>query len=410
MIKRTAFAFVIWGLFAVWPSLGQTIVPGAPAFCADKTSKLYCQLPTLFDEANPNPFTAITESFASQLTQVPLASPASGIIYIYDPAIKIPVKAGQETYGPVLTDRGDTMGRHKLFLAFTFQHFTFSSIDGIGLGNIPVVFNVCTVTGQCAPIGTIDRVTPTVSQFAAFGTFGLTSTFDLSVAIPINNVSFGSAAVSCTICNGPIDSSVPPNGVQYVFQPALSYGSKVGIGDVVLRAKWRVLQKGKYKLALGADLRFPSGDALNFLGTGAWGVKPFAAFSRGGKFSPHANVGYQWNGDSVLGGQVAGTKGKLPDNLLYSAGFDAALFKKLTIAGDFLGQYVRDQLRLEPIMTDGVPDVATVNGSFNTAAGSVGFKLSLVKNLLITGNVLLRFDHNGLRYNPVPLAGISYTF
>jgi hypothetical protein len=27
----------------------------------------------------------------------------------------------QETYGPVLTDRGDTMGRNRFFLAFTYS-------------------------------------------------------------------------------------------------------------------------------------------------------------------------------------------------------------------------------------------------------------------------------------------------
>jgi hypothetical protein len=401
----------------LWASIAaaQTIVPGTPAYCTDRSDNLYCLLPRLFAEANPSPFVPITSAFASQLTQLPLASPASGIIYKYDPAIKLPVRAGQESYGPVLTDRGDTMGRNRLFLAFTYQHFTFSSIDGIALNDIPVVFNVCSISGQCAPIGTTDRIGLTVNQIAMFGTYGLTNHIDVSVAVPINDVSISGAGVSCNPCNGPYDYSTNPP-VQYVFKPASASGSKTGLGDVVVRLKWQVFSVDKYKLAFGGDFRAPTGDESNFLGSGAAGVRPFMAFSRGGRYSPHANVAFQWNGDSLLGSAVAGQKAKLSNDLFYSAGIDAGVVPKLTLAVDFLGDYLSDQYRLKevatfiPSLNASVPDVAAAKGSFNAAKGTFGLKLNPVKNLLITGNVLIRFDHNGLRNDPVPLVGISYTF
>ena len=54
------------------------------------------------------------------------------------------------------------------------------------------------------------------------------------------------------------------------------------------------------------------------------GAKPFAALSFIYKrFSPHINLGYQWNGDSLLSGDVGtGRKEDLPDQLLYVAGID----------------------------------------------------------------------------------------
>jgi hypothetical protein len=189
------------------------------------------------------------------------------------------------------------------------------------------------------------------------------------------------------------------------------------IGDIVFRVKWQVLSREKYKIAVGSDFRAPSGDALNFLGSGAKGVRPFGAFSRSGRFSPHANLAFQWNGDSLLGSEVAGQSSKLPNDFFYSAGMDAGLLPgRLTLAVDYLGDYVSDQYRLKsvetfiPALDASVPDVAIVKGNFNTAKGTFGLKCNLVKNLLLTGNVLVRFDHNGLRNNPVPLAGISYTF
>lgn len=414
-MSKQRLVFLISGV--LWASLAtaQTIVPGTPAYCTDKPDRLYCLLPRLFAEANPSPFVPITSAFASQLTQLPLASPASGIIYKYDPAIKLPVRAGQETYGPVLTDRGDTMGRNRLFLAFTYQHFTFSSIDGIALNSIPVVFNVCSISGQCAPIGTTDRVSLTVNQIAMFGTYGLTNHIDVSVAVPINSVSINGSGVSCNPCNGPYDfSTVPP--VQYVFRPASASGSRTGLGDIVVRLKWQVLSVDKYKLAFGSDFRVPTGNELDFLGSGAVGVRPFVAFSRGGRFSPHANVAYQWNGDSLLGSAVAGQKSKLSNDFFYSAGIDAGLVPKLTVAVNYLGDYLSDQYRLKqvatfiPSLSATVPDVAVAKGSFNAAKGSFGLKFNPVKNLLISGNVLVRFDRNGLRNDPVPLVGMSYTF
>lgn len=54
---------------------------------------------------------------------------------------------------------------------------------------------------------------------------------------------------------------------------------------------------------MGVDARLPTGDEYNFLGAGSVGARPFFALPyRLGNFSPHANFGYHWNGNSVLAG------------------------------------------------------------------------------------------------------------
>src|SRR4030095_11982918 len=70
--------------------------------------------------------------------------------------------------------------------------------------------------------------------------------------------------------------------------------------------RWRqtVRKATNQGIALGIDLRLPTGDERNLLGTGAPGVSPFVAWSGNfGALSPHLNAGYQWNGDSILGGE-----------------------------------------------------------------------------------------------------------
>ena len=84
---------------------------------------------------------------------------------------------------------------------------------------------------------------------------------------------------------------------------------------------------------------------MNFLGSGATGVKPFGVLSYEARVSPHAEVGYEWNGESTLAGGslVPGTtpasaKGSLPSRFVYIVGTDVAVVKRLTVAFDIYGQ------------------------------------------------------------------------
>jgi hypothetical protein len=389
-------------------------------FCSSHSGTLYCLTPNFYANPSPDPFTAVLSTLGSKLGMVPLASPASGIVYTIDPSLKIPVAAGTETFGPVLVERGETLGARKFFAAFTYQHFSFSSIDSVSLNSIPILFNVCDPNnGQCAPIQTSNHISPRINQYAFFGTYGVTSRLDVSMAIPIINTSIRVAAESCTqpYCQTPIFS----NQQQITFTPTALESSASGVGDIVLRGKAQVFRGERIRLAAGLDLRFPTGDALNFLGTGAFGVKPFVALSRSGRFAPHLNLAYQWNSDSIIGGITPGVKEKIPDNFFYDVGADVAATKRLTFAGDILGGYVNQVLRLQPITVTPQPTitvpvpvaVASVGisrGSFPTLECSVGLKFRPFKQFLISGNGLISLNHNGLRHDPVPLVGVSYTF
>jgi hypothetical protein len=84
-------------------------------------------------------FAPINEAVGVQVSQLPIASPSSGITFIYDPSLKTFAPSTDESLGPILGDRATTIGRHKLFLGFSYQHFNFSTIDGKSLGNIPTI-------------------------------------------------------------------------------------------------------------------------------------------------------------------------------------------------------------------------------------------------------------------------------
>ena len=167
------------------------------------------------------------------------------------------------------------------------------------------------------------------------------------------------------------------------------------------------------RVAAAVDVRLKTGNELNFLGTGAIGVRPFVAASWRGRVAPHADFGFQWNGNSDIASiNGPGVTGKLPNNLFYVAGADARVVKRLTLSADYLGEHVfsvlREGLQTEP--SSGFSGIYTGSGSFNTNYITVGGKVNPVGNLLLTANVFFNLDNNGLHNKPAPMVGISYTF
>jgi hypothetical protein len=365
-----------------------------------------------------NSFGFLTEDMGGEISQIPLASPASGIIFTTDPTLHVPVPSDQ-SLGPILTQRSDTIGRHKLYVAGTYQYFLLEDVDGIGLRNLPSAFFFSSTGGKTADtVGIANgRVDLKIHQFVGYVTFGLTSRIDVSAAVPILRVDmrYTASELLFNLSNGSQVTNV-------TLPPPSNAREATGIGDVVLAAKgslWKLKHGGG--LAVGAELRLPTGDAQNFLGSGTIGGKPYVAFTYGGRVSPHFDIGYQINGNTQLVTPQNGGSGKLPNRLIYSGGADWRVASRLTIAADVLEQRIFDASRASLISTEidnnlgqklfNVPSaISTSRGSYNRTDGSIGLKLKPVRNLLVTGNLLVKLDRGGLRQRLAPLMGISYTF
>ena len=380
--------------------------------------KLVCLLPNLgFPPvtSGADPIGGLDAAIASQASLFPLASPASGIVYTTDPSLQITAPSGTDSFGPVMFERGEILHRGKLFVAFTYQNFQFNNIDGVNLKSIPAYFP--TTTGAPGFVQTSTRVDLKINQFAFYVTYGLTKRVEVSVAVPFLNVKLG-ANTTCVngynLVTGAYTGQIPCIVTNHGNVTTRSNSSETtGIGDLVLRGKVNLWRGEHLGVAGAVDLRLPTGDELDFLGTGAAGVRPFLAASWRGRVAPHVDFGYQWNGNSDIASiQGPGISGKLPNNLFYVAGADARLVKRLTLSADYLGQRVfsalGEGLQTEP--NSGFTGVFTGTHSFNTNYATVGGKLNPVGNLLLTANVLFKLDHNGLRNKPAPLGGISYTF
>jgi hypothetical protein len=312
-----------------------------------------------------------------------------------------------------------------------------------------------------------------LSQDVAFITYGVTNRFDLSVGLPLvhsavaartyNGILYdggglgaetgSSANVNCW-CAGTFNPGYFVNPATNFTLPGtigLASLSKTGFGDLLLRGKGTVLQNQHAAIAVGADLRFATGDAEDYLGTGTTSIKPFVAASlyvpalHSIVFAPHLNLGWQFSGQSVLGGQLqpntltatttsgivtydgaplTATKDYLPDVFSWALGSEIAFGRHNTVIVDILGNEIGlvhgapslvsgsaqgfSPTTLASVTATGL--TGTGKTSFSQYSGAFGYKVRVIGNLVFTFNALVRFDDNGLTARFTPLYGLGYSF
>jgi len=378
-----------------------------------------------FNNAFHSRFTQFNAALASQISALPFPAPSSGFTYTMDPSLGVFTRSTQ-SFGPIMVERAETVGKGKWAAGFAVQRFSFDSIEGIDLGALPAVFT----HDDPAPGGRADVVTTSsdvqasITQQTAFVTYGLAEHLDVSLAVPlvIADLSVTSTATVQRLGTG-------GNTIVHYYDTSGSVGSTreyarsgraSGLGDVTLRLKGQAARWGGGNgLAFALDVRMPSGDEEDLLGAGAWGLRPFAAMSFGlGRFSPHVNLGYQWNGESLLAGNVVtGESQDLADELAYAFGADFAAGQRLTLCVDLVGRYVIDSSRIAESTFVGLDSAATRfsdirfdEGSYNQSSLALGLKANPAGRLLVVFNVLLKLDDHGLRDSVTPLLALDYTF
>lgn len=421
---------------------------------------------------------ALNASIATALSVVPLSSPGSAVITRTDPdtGAELPVNL---TLGPIFTERAETLGKGKFYVGFSHEDFHFTKFNGTSLNSLSLLYQ----GGDPSKIqqeGSLKSTVPAtfalgmdvrLSQNIAFLTYGVTNSLDVSLGLPMIHSAVSARTYDGTIYSGTgfdtpgstcwcVNTFTPGSPTlmqQQIGQTALG---KTGFGDLLLRVKGTVIRKSSIVLAVGSDFRFPTGDAENYLGVGTTTFKPFMAVSFYSKplrnnivFSPHFDIGWQFSGKSILGGQIEGsslsqststgtlnyigapftyTKGYLPDVFTWAGGTEVALGRHNTLVVDILGNQVgwihgipnatlqttsglyptgpNGDKNKVPVQSSAVGLVSAGNVSFGQYAGSFGYKARLIGNLVASFNVLVRFDGNGLTTGAAPLYGLGYTF
>lgn len=336
----------------------------------------------------------------------------------------IPVRTS-DSLGPLLAESGNTIGEGKFNLGFTYTRVNYKQFQGSKLSQQRLVLTHPDVIGPPLPGGdqgvpgppdgqladvvifpngvrTVIDLERDVVQvdininidqdiYAFYGSYGLTSNWDVGVIIPVVTTRATADAFAQVIPPSPKDPDARPSPHSFEgsidTQDSHTGGTETGIGDVILRTKYGLWkdEADLPDLALGGQLVLPTGDEKDLLGTGETRLMAMVAVSKAyGAVTPHLNLGYEWvPGDSEL------------SSLRYIAGVDVAVDPKLTLAGDVLGRWEPDG--------DGVGD--------SVIDGAVGFKYAAMDTLILSFSLMFPLNRDeGLRADLIWTVGVEFTF
>lgn len=443
-------AALLLGLLVAAPLAAQSSLP-APASGSAGPTSLSQLIPGLFDrtivlaatgheahfigsgQALREAGLQLNGSILTQLTAYPVSSSAGGFTYEFDPALGV-MKRTSESFGPIFAERAGTIGKGKWNFGIKYERFDYDAIDGLDLddGDVALSFTHLDTNNDGTTVATVyegdvivaDARFDLASDIAVMSAHvGLTDRIDLTVALPVVRVELDAALSTTVVRHATEGFEDPPahlfaNGTDSAT--FLASGSASGIGDVLLRGKWNFLRAEGRGLAAALDVRLPTGDEEELLGSGATQTRlSLIGSSSFGAFAPHFNAGY-----AVYSGEGLQDQ-ELPDEASFTVGFDWAAHPRVTVAGDLLWRTlfdanvmsVRDERHLyrrwdqTEISTTTRPVLETSLDDLNLITAAVGCKVNLWGQLLASVNLLYSLSDDGLQDDAwVPLIGLDYSF
>jgi len=216
--------------------------------------------------------TPLTRQIGTALAQsigrgLPLVAASAGFTYRYDPSLGF-VRETSIT-GQLFLERPETLPPGRWNLSLSYQRVETSTIEGKDLDSlsdtsVPIV-DPRTGDAVTIPLFGVDLTTTEITSSL---TYGITQDLEVNITVPVIYSDF-----KLRIVQG------EPQGRPMTFA---QHSTKLGVGDIFLRGKYRLLQDHLGDLALGLVLRLPAGNEDNFQEVGAVEVAPmlYAASGR----------------------------------------------------------------------------------------------------------------------------------
>jgi hypothetical protein len=355
----------------------------------------------------------LTDAVASTTSNFPIGSTSGGATYQLVGGV--PVKTSN-SLGPIFAERADNLGKGRFLMGAAVNFIQYQSMRGVPINNLLFNFTHQNVGDSALgnPLRENDFITVqvdlAVSQVvtAYYMTYGLLSRLDLSVAVPVVHSSMtGSSTAQIFTFGTPAVHFFSGDSANPVLRAsATTFGSASGLGDIDGRMKIGITAAQKFSSSLMIDVRFPTGDPDNLLGSGTYSGRALAIFSSHfGNFNPHANVGYLFR------------EGDLNDEIVANAGFDAVIASFATMAIDVLSNWVLGTpFQVPPPVNYTSPYQRTVipttvpNGYDHRIDASAGFKFKISKPGTLIVNALLPMRDGGVEPSVVWSGGFEFNF
>jgi hypothetical protein len=287
--------------------------------------------------------------------------------------------------------RSLTAGTGRATIGLSYRESTFDKIDGHSLRDGTLIATATKFRDQPQPFDVetlkLELLLQTVTLLADYG---LTDRLDVGAAVPF---------VTLNLSGQRIDTYRGQAFVQ-----ASASASDSGVGDVALHAKYNVLARGGSGLGLGGEVRLPSGNRQNLLGSGSSVVKPlFIASVEQGRLAAHVNLGYTFS--------------RVSNEFNYGGAVTVAGTRRLTLVGEIAGRRV-EKLGALTEVSEPNPQIAGADTIRLQTIGQrteilnlvAGFKWNLASTWLLDGRVLLPATRAGVTARWTPSLALDYSF
>ncbi len=337
--------------------------------------------------------------------QLPVPANSTSFTYSYNPSLGV-FERSAGSLGPVFLDRGETVGEGKFDIIFSYQFANLTDLNGESFGKqLQFGFQGQTVDGvnvAGAFVGNDFSLKENVFSFNF--TYGITDKWDVNLLVPMLYTTLDLDGQAGGVVEG-----VPDIG------PASFHDSAFGIGDILLRTKYRFYDDPDVVLLAGAlTLRMPSGSEGNFQGLGDFTITPTLILSRPfGRNDIHMNLGMEFDTQDTERSRARygiGATIQALDQLAFlvdilgSSGLDDDKFTVPVgnvppnfVAGDFLVSQTSTSVTGVVRRTD-IVDLST-GIKFNPFASANVYLLAIIP-----------LTQQGLRAAVVPAGGIEWTF
>jgi hypothetical protein len=331
----------------------------------------------------------ISKLLVLELATLPSSS-GGGFTYRLDPALGTVIRAS-DSFGPLFTERSLLAGRGRASFGMSFSSVSYDNIDGRNLRDGTLVSTASVFRGETTPFD-IETVTLRfrTDTVTLNGTVGLTDEVEISAGIPFIRLNLEGERVD--------------NYRGQQLLQASGSASTAGLGDIVLRGRYNMYRSGASGMAVGAEVRLPTGNEEDLLGTGSTSFTPrFIGSYEQDRVGIHGEIGY--------------TLGGVSEALTYAGAVTAVAAPRLTLVGELLGRRLNAVGRLvettlpHPRLA-GV-DTVRLTSSDETAERLLvvaGFKWNIASTWLLTANILRPLTDVGLNARWVPSVTFDYWF
>ncbi len=320
----------------------------------------------------------------------PVSSTGGGFTFQYDNELEVFTRT-TDSLGPIFAERATTLGKRKINMGFSYSFIEYSSLQGKDVHSLKSIVLLDEKQKDANLLQLDFDIRAKTNLFAFYGTYGITDRWDVSVLVPIMQVQLDVDSTA-RILNQTKEKGREGKTLGYSFDSKDTMsdsvsGASTGVGDIFLRSKYNVFNSSWVDFTPALDIKLPTGNEEDLLGTGRTSVKPFLIFSKSiNRFTPHFNLGYEFN---------SGSEGL--DKVAYTTGIDYGFGKgnnHFSLAADVIGSHKIEKAAIG----NNIIDFAT------------GFKWSPRMGTLIFANVQTPMNDDGLRANWIPTVGYELNF